>query len=78
QPIGQLVWAFVFGSIAKSNEHAGSDIDLMLIGENLGYGDVVERLLPVEERLGRSIRSISLPACSLLLAIEPKTNAHTS
>lgn len=51
----QLVWAFVYGSIAKGSDHAGSDIDLMLIGENLSYGDVVERLLPVEERLGRSI-----------------------
>ena len=50
-----LVWAFVYGSIAKGADHAGSDIDLMLIGESLGYSDVVERLLPVEERLGRSI-----------------------
>lgn len=50
-----LAWAFVYGSIAKGSDHAGSDIDLMLIGENLGYSDVVERLLPVEERLGRSI-----------------------
>jgi hypothetical protein len=52
---GQLVWAFIYGSIAKGSDHAGSDIDLMLVGENVGYGDVVERLLPVEERLGRSI-----------------------
>jgi predicted nucleotidyltransferase len=58
-----LVWAFVYGSIAKGSDHAGSDIDLMLIGENLGYGDVVERLLPVEERLGRSINpTIYTPA----------------
>lgn len=50
-----LVWAFVYGSIAKGNEHAGSDIDLMLIGENLSYGDVMEHLLPIEESLGRTI-----------------------
>jgi len=50
-----LVSAFVYGSIAKGSEHAGSDIDLMLIGENLSYSDVVERMMPVEERLGRSI-----------------------
>ena len=50
-----LVWAFVYGSIAKGSDHAGSDIDLMLIGENLDYADVMERLLSVEERLGRSI-----------------------
>lgn len=51
----RLVWAFVYGSIAKGSDHAGSDIDLMLIGENLRYGDVVECMLPVEEGLGRSI-----------------------
>ena len=59
----QLVWAFVYGSIAKGSDHAGSDIDLMLIGENLSYGDVMERLLPVEQHLGRSINpTIYTPA----------------
>jgi len=51
----KLVWAFVFGSLAKGNDHAGSDIDLMLIGEDLNYGDVLEHLMPVEEHLGRTI-----------------------
>ncbi|MBI4996585.1 MAG: transcriptional regulator [Rhodocyclales bacterium] len=51
----QLAWAFIYGSIAKGSEHAGSDIDLMLIGENLNYGEVMEHLMPVEERLGRAI-----------------------
>lgn len=51
----QLVWAFVYGSIAKGSERAGSDIDLMLIGQDLSYSDVMEHLMPVEERLGRTI-----------------------
>lgn len=51
----QIVWAFVYGSIAKGAEHTGSDIDLMLIGEDLHYGDLMEHLLPVEELLGRTI-----------------------
>lgn len=51
----QLVWAFIYGSIAKGSEHAASDIDLMLIGEDLSYSDVMERLLPLEEQLGRTI-----------------------
>ncbi len=51
----RLVWAFVYGSIAKASDHSGSDIDLMLIGDKLAYVEVVECLLPVEERLGRSI-----------------------
>ncbi|MDN5870203.1 MAG: transcriptional regulator [Nitrococcus sp.] len=52
---GQLVWAFVYGSIAKAEVHVGSDIDLMLIGDGLHYGEVIERLMPAEERLGRTI-----------------------
>ncbi|WP_341521565.1 nucleotidyltransferase domain-containing protein [Pseudomonas sp. G.S.17] len=56
EPIaGQMVWAFIYGSIAKGSEHSGSDIDLMLIGENLVYSDVMERLLPLEEHLQRTI-----------------------
>jgi len=51
----QVVWAFVYGSIAKDQAHAGSDIDLMLIGDGLHYSEVMERLLPVEEQLGRTI-----------------------
>lgn len=51
----QLRWAFVYGSVAKEQAHAGSDIDLMLIGENLHYSDVMEHLMPLEESLGRTI-----------------------
>ncbi len=53
--VAQLQWAFVYGSIAKDQAHAGSDIDLMLIGENLHYSDVMEHLMPLEESLGRTI-----------------------
>lgn len=55
---GQLTWAFVYGSIAKGDEHDGSDIDLMLIGEQLSYGEVMEHLLEVEEQLGRTINPV--------------------
>jgi predicted nucleotidyltransferase len=51
----QLHWAFVYGSIAKGHANTSSDIDLMLIGEDLHYSDVMERLLPLEEQLGRPL-----------------------
>lgn len=51
----QLIWAFVYGSIAKDQANASSDIDLMLIGSGLHYSEVMERLLPLEEHLGRTI-----------------------
>ena len=47
--------AFVYGSIAKGIEKTKSDIDLMVIGKKLSYGDVMDRLIPVEGRLGRSV-----------------------
>ncbi|VVO40846.1 hypothetical protein PS723_05824 [Pseudomonas fluorescens] len=51
----QLTWAFVYGSIAKDQANASSDIDLMLIGTGLHYSEVMERLMPMEEQLGRPL-----------------------
>lgn len=31
--------AFVYGSVAKGMEHASSDIDVLLVGEGLSYGE---------------------------------------
>jgi uncharacterized protein len=47
--------AFIYGSIAKGTAHTSSDIDLMLIGEGIDYSEVMERMIPLEERLGRTI-----------------------
>ena len=52
---GLIVWAFVYGSIAKDKANTLSDIDLMLIGEGLHYSDVMEQLMPLEEQLGRPL-----------------------
>lgn len=50
-----LIWAFIYGSIAKGTAQAASDIDLMLIGDELHYSEVMELLIPLEEQLGRTI-----------------------
>jgi uncharacterized protein len=47
--------AFIYGSIAKGEATSASDIDLMLIGKALSYGQVMELLLPLEEPLGRTV-----------------------
>ncbi len=47
--------AFIYGSIAKGTDARKSDIDLMLVGEGLIYGDVMDVLLPLEESLQRPI-----------------------
>lgn len=50
----QLRAAFVFGSVARGEETAGSDIDLMLIGE-LDFARAVQLLHPAQAQLGREI-----------------------
>jgi DNA-binding transcriptional ArsR family regulator len=50
----QIRAAFVFGSMAQARETAGSDIDLMLIGD-LGFGQAVELLYPAQADLGREV-----------------------
>jgi predicted nucleotidyltransferase len=46
--------AFVYGSVAGGRERAGSDVDLMVIGE-LGFAQAVKLLHPAQEVLGREI-----------------------
>ena len=51
----QITLAFVFGSIAKASDSSASDIDLLLVGEKLSYGGIVELLQPAEQTLSRTI-----------------------
>jgi predicted nucleotidyltransferase len=51
----QIVAAFVYGSIAKGSDTAGSDIDLLVVADDVEYPEVFSALQPVESRLGRSI-----------------------
>ena len=46
--------AFVFGSIANGEEKAGSDVDLMVIGQ-LGLRDLSRLLSGIEEKIGREV-----------------------
>jgi len=47
--------AFIYGSIAKGEVHAGSDIDVMIVSNALTLGDVLAVLQPLEAQLGRKI-----------------------
>ena len=51
----QLSRAFIYGSVAQGTEHAGSDIDLMLVGDDISYSEVMDLLAPAEKQLGRTI-----------------------
>ena len=51
----QVIVAFIFGSIAKGTDNSNSDIDVMLIAENLSYSDVMLALVDTEATLGRMV-----------------------
>ena len=51
----KLELAFIYGSIAKGAETAKSDIDVMLVGNDLLLRNVLKLLVPMESQLGRKI-----------------------
>lgn len=53
--------AFVYGSIARGDERAGSDVDLMVIGD-VKFADVVGALAPAQEALRREVNASVYPA----------------
>ena len=57
QPNLQSAW--VYGSVAKQTDTASSDIDVMLVGNDLLLSQVLATLEPAEAQLGRKIN----PSC---------------
>lgn len=51
----QIYLAFIYGSIAKQSDTASSDIDLMLISDDLTYAEIFQLLEGTEKKLGRKI-----------------------
>ena len=50
----KIACAFVYGSVARREEHATSDVDLMVVG-TVGLGDLAPSLRKTEKRLGRDV-----------------------
>ena len=50
-----MVAAFVYGSIAKGTEGAGSDIDLMVVADDLDYAALFAALPAAEAALARTV-----------------------
>jgi len=55
-PIAKKVHlAFVFGSVARGTERGDSDLDLLVVTDDLSYAEVYTALEPAEKILGRTI-----------------------
>jgi len=56
QPLAlRITAAFVYGSVAKREDTARSDIDLMLVSEDVSYADVFDALEEASNILGRPV-----------------------
>ena len=51
----QIRVAFVYGSVAKGTAGASSDVDLMIISEDLSYAEVYAALAKAEQILARPL-----------------------
>lgn len=48
--------SFIYGSVARGTETAGSDVDLLIVGK-VDFGTVAESLQGVERKLGREVNA---------------------
>jgi predicted nucleotidyltransferase len=54
--IDEIDEAFVFGSVARGTDTAGSDIDLMVVGR-VSLAPLLDQLAPLDAALGRSVHA---------------------
>lgn len=64
----KLQAAWVYGSVARETDTAQSDVDVLLVGNDLLLGEVLGLLLPAETQLGRKIN----PNCYTIEAFEQR------
>lgn len=64
--------AFVYGSVAKREDTASSDIDLMLVSDDLAYSDLYAALEAASQRLGRTVNPTIYPPQELARRIKRK------
>jgi predicted nucleotidyltransferase len=53
--------AFVFGSVAAGTETSASDVDVMVVGDNLSLTDVVSAIAGAQREIGREINPSVYP-----------------
>lgn len=74
---GQIGAAFVYGSVAKRQDTATSDVDLMVITDSLGYGDLFPLVEEAGARLARKVNPTIYTRAELAKRLRQK-NAFTT
>jgi DNA-binding transcriptional ArsR family regulator len=65
--------AFIYGSIAAGKQTAGSDVDLLIVGDAT-MADVIPAIRPAEAQLGREVNASIFPGPEF----RKKVKAHSS
>jgi predicted nucleotidyltransferase len=68
----RIKFAFVYGSVAKGTDTARSDIDLMVVGDDLNYSDLYAALQKAESVLGRPVNPTFLTPADWLRKVSTK------
>jgi predicted nucleotidyltransferase len=59
-PLAESIeFAFIYGSVARGSESAGSDVDVLIVG-TVDFGAVVDALHGTQKRLGREVNAKAL------------------
>ena len=67
-----IQWAFIYGSMAKGEDTASSDIDLMVVANSLAYADLMTALSDAEHSLGRPVNPTIYDQAQLKRKLEEK------
>jgi predicted nucleotidyltransferase len=73
----KLAAAFVYGSVAKNIDTAASDIDLMVISDELAYPDLFAALEAVGAAIGRTVNPTILTRKELTKRVKAKESFTT-
>ena len=52
---GRVELAFIYGSVAKGTDKANSDVDVMVVSDQLSYSEILTSVVPVEANIGRPV-----------------------
>ncbi len=61
--------AFVYGSVAKGEDRANSDVDVLFIGD-AGLAEIAKALKPLERRFGREFSARCYSAAEFAVKLE--------
>ena len=58
--VARIEAAFVYGSIARREDTATSDVDLMVIADKLSYSELLQALEPLTDTIGRRVNPTAM------------------